>query len=256
MKWFTLVILVFTTASTAIANRTSEMPINYIQLSQDFLYAARTGDSVQAYLDTLASADTKQLFAQLNTENEKLAFWLNIYNGFTQVLLKNNPEKYKSRGAFFSDKQIHIAQHKLSLDLIEHGILRRSKIKWSLGYLNKLFTSRFERGFRVEKLDSRIHFALNCGAKSCPPIAFYDPGEIDAQLDLATRAYLAEEAEFDAKANIVKLPAIMGWFRGDFGGKKNMLELLRKDDLIPANSTPKIEFKKYDWTLFLNNYKS
>ncbi|HEY0055878.1 MAG TPA: DUF547 domain-containing protein [Pedobacter sp.] len=242
--------------NTPAAGSIRPMPINYIQLSQDFLYAARTGDSVGTYLDTLGSADAEQLSTQLKTDNEKLAFWLNMYNGFTQVLLKNNPEKYKSRSAFFSDKQILIAQHKLSLDMIEHGILRRSKIKWSLGYLNKPFTSRFERDFRVEKPDSRIHFALNCGAKSCPPIAFYDPGEIDAQLDLAMRAYLAGEAEFDTKTNIIKLPAIMGWFRGDFGGKKSMIELLRKNDLIPADSSPEIEFKKYDWTLFLNNYKS
>ena len=78
----------------------------------------------------------------------------------------------------------------MSLDDIEHGILRRSKIKWSEGYFNKLFPSKFEKENRVNKVDYRIHFALNCGARSCPPIAFYDPEKLDKQLDVATMIYL------------------------------------------------------------------
>ncbi len=56
-----------------------------------------------------------------------------------------------------------------SLDEIEHGILWRSKCKLSLGYFNKIFKSRFEKAFRVDKLDYRIHFALNCGAPEMNP---------------------------------------------------------------------------------------
>lgn len=256
MSWLTFLILFITALNTTAASGIQKMPVNFIQLSQDFLYAARTGENVKTYLDTLASAEENQLSNQLENDNEKLAFWLNIYNGFTQVLLKDNPDKYTSRGAFFSDKQIRIANQQLSLDMIEHGLMRRSKIKWGLGYLNKIFPSRFEKIFRVDKLDSRIHFALNCGAKSCPPIAFYEAENIDSQLELAMQTYLAGEIELDTINNIVKLPAIMGWFRGDFGGKKEMLNLLKKNNLINSEMFPKIEFKEYDWTLFLNNYKT
>lgn len=255
MKWLTFLILIITAVSSTAAPGIRKMPVNYIQLSQDFLYAARTGDSVQSYLDTLSSADENDLADQLKNDSQKLAFWLNIYNGFTQVILSKNPEKYNSRGAFFSDKQILIASRPLSLDIIEHDLLRRSKIKWGLGYLNKVFPSRFEKEFRLKDPDSRIHFALNCGAKSCPPIAFYEPEEIDTQLELAMQTYLSNEVEFDANKNIVKLPAIMGWFRGDFGGKKNMIELLKKNSFISGDVSPKIEFKEYDWTLYLSNYK-
>ena len=141
-----------------------------------------------------------------------------------------------------------------SLDDIEHGILRRSKIKWSLGYLNKLFPGATQKALRVNNLDSRIHFALNCGAKSCPPIAFYDADKINDQLDLATRAYLSSEANYNAGKNTLQLPAIMGWFRHDFKGKRNMLLLAKKFDIIPENAKPSIAFAKYDWSLFLNNY--
>lgn len=169
--------------------------------------------------------------------------------------LQKIPGKYKNRYSFFSLKQIVIAGKQLSLDDIEHGILRRSKIKWGLGYLNKFFPPDFEKKFRVGKLDNRIHFALNCGAKSCPPIAYYDPEKIDRQLELATRNYLKNEAEYDKISNSVSLPKIMSWFRGDFGGKKGIKKILIKYQIIDGNENVNIRFKKYDWTLFLNNYK-
>ncbi len=53
--------------------------------------------------------------------------WLNIYNAFVQKLLTDNPGKFKKRNSFFSDQQITLAGRQLSLDDIEHGILRRSK---------------------------------------------------------------------------------------------------------------------------------
>ncbi|WP_165953202.1 DUF547 domain-containing protein [Pedobacter changchengzhani] len=230
--------------------------IDYIKVSQNFLYAVKVGDATTTYIDTLKQANPEILASQLNTDPKRLVFWLNIYNGYTQVLLKNNPDQYKTRNSFFSNRQIPIAGQHLSLDDIEHGILRHSKIKWSEGYLNKLFPSSFEKTFRIQKLDYRIHFALNCGAKSCPAIAFYDVENINEQLALATKVYLEGECDFNSLKNVVHVPAIMGWFRNDFGGKKQMVAILKQNEIIPKNSYPKIHFKKYDWTLYLDNYKS
>jgi hypothetical protein len=229
---------------------------DYIKLSQNFLYAAKTGDSTTAFIDTFKNADQNILAAQLNNDHKKLAFWLNLYNGFTQVILKKDPDQYKTRGSFFSSKQIQVAGQELSLDLIEHGILRHSKVEWAEGYLGKLFPSGFEKKFRVGKLDYRIHFALNCGAKSCPPIAFYEPEQLDKQLNVAVKTYLKGEVTYHKAQNTVEVPALMGWFRHDFGGKKGMLDILIKNKIIPEGAKPTIHFKKYDWSLYLNNYKS
>ena len=228
---------------------------NYIMLSQQFLYSVRTGDSSDQYIQQLAEADIQKLYKELSTDAKKKAFWLNIYNGFVQKLLTENPGKYKNRNSFFSLKQIVIADKQLSLDDIEHGILRRSNIKWGLGYLNKFFPSDFERKSRVAKLDNRIHFALNCGAKSCPPIAYYDPEKIDRQLELATRNYLKSETAYDKTSGSICLPKIMSWFRGDFGGKNGIRKMLKEYKIIDRDKNVKVSFKKYDWTLFLNNYK-
>jgi len=226
-----------------------------VQLSQDFMYAAKTGEQTTSFITSLKDLSMDELTATITNDNEKKAFWINLYNAYTNTALKNNPDQYSNRGKFFGNEFIEIAGKKFSLDGIEHGILRRSKIKWSLGYFNKLFPGKTEKLLRVDKLDYSLHFALNCGAKSCPPIAFYKSENIDQQLDLATKAYLTGEAEYDAATNIVKLPTLMSWFRRDFGGKKKMIELLKQLSIIPVDKNPKVKFKSYDWTLYLENYK-
>lgn len=225
-----------------------------VQLSQEFMYAAKTGDSTVQFVQSLSGLNYDTLRTALHSDEEKKAFWINLYNGFTQVLLKKDPDSYKNRGRFFTSKQITVAGKSFSLDDIEHGILRRSKIKWSLGHLNKLFPDKTEKELRVADLDYRLHFALNCGAKSCPPIAFYNPENLNPQLELATTAYLQSESEYDPETNTLKLPAIMGWFRRDFGGKKKMIRLLKEKKLLPADAAPGIRFKPYDWALYTDNY--
>ncbi len=237
----------------------SLMGINYssnllVQLSQQFIYAAKTGEPAETFISGLSAITESELEEALPDDNAKKAFWINLYNGYTQYSLKKDPGSYKNRNAFFRNKNIFVAGHQQSLDDIEHGYLRRSKTKWSLGYVNKLFPGKREKRLRVEELDYRLHFALNCGAKSCPPIAFYSDEKIDAQLEQATRAYLASEVEYDKGKNIIYLPKLASWFRADFGGKKGMLRMLKKYAIIPLPASPKIKFKNYDWSLTLNNY--
>lgn len=226
-----------------------------VQLSQEFMYAAKIGDEAATYISQLKNSSIIDITATIKTDDDKKAFWINLYNAYTQVSLKKNPDLYKNRKQFFTGKQIEMGGKEFSLDDIEHGILRRSKIKWSLGHLGKLFPGKTEKRLRVDRLDYRLHFALNCGAKSCPPIAFYKPENINQQLDLATKAYLRGEAVYDEAANTVNLPALMSWFRRDFGGKRKMITLLKELSIVPADKNPKIVFKEYDWTLYLQNYK-
>ena len=226
-----------------------------VQLSQEFMYEAKTGDATSGFITQLQQISMNDIQSTIKTDDDKKAFWINLYNAYTQVSLKKNPDQYKNRKQFFTSKQFGIAGKEFSLDDIEHGLLRRSKVKWSLGYFGKLFPNKTEKQLRVNKLDYRLHFALNCGAKSCPPIAFYKPENINQQLDLATKAYLRGEAEYDEASNTVKLPTLMSWFRRDFGGKKKMIALLKQLSIVPADKNPKIIFKQYDWTLYLENYK-
>lgn len=233
---------------------TSANPV--VALSQTLLYAARTGTHPAAAMAQLGQLTAGSLQRALADDAAKKAFWINLYNAITQVWLQEAPDRYRNRGRFFTARRIRLAGRRFSLDDIEHRILRRSRIKWSFGYLGRPFPARWEKALRVQSLDPRIHFALNCGAHSCPPIAFYTPEKLDAQLDTAAKAYLTGEARWDAPRNRLLLPAIMGWFRGDFNGRPGILLLAKKYGLIPEGARPRIGFKKYDWSLSLNYYKS
>ena len=226
-----------------------------VKLSQQFMYASKTGEDVELYINRVNEIPYDTLVMGLPTDEEKKAFWINLYNAFTHSALTKDPEKYEDRGRFFSSDQFGVAGHKISLDCMEHGILRRSKIKWSLGYFGKLFPGKFEKDLRVKELDYRIHFALNCGAKSCPPIAFYKPENVNPQLEQAAYSFLSSEAEYDAVSGTLLLPAIMSWFRRDFGGKKAMIRLLKEKKLLPEDAEPSISFKSYNWELYTDNFK-
>jgi Protein of unknown function, DUF547 len=247
MRFFLSITFLFATMN-------SNSQFDFIELSQDVLSAVQTAGTVDSFRQQLAGAKEMDLWKQLDTETKKLAFWLNIYNAYTQIGLKENPEAYKKRNQFFTNKFIIITGQPLSLDLVEHGILRHSKWKYSLGHFNKMFKSSFEKKFRLMKVDWRIHFALNCGAKSCPPIAFYKPEELDKQLSLATKIYLKSEVSYHANENAVAVPAIFSWFRGDFGGKKGIRQILKQQHLIPEASNPKLKWLKYNWSLALQNF--
>ncbi len=227
-----------------------------VKISQQLLYAAKTKAPTDSLSKTLENVRQADLTRQLADDQLKKAFWINIYNAYTQIILAKDPDRYTKRGHFFGSRQIPIAGRMLSLDEIEHGLLRHSRIKWSLGHFGKPFPSAFEKNNRVSVIDYRIHFSLNCGAKSCPPIAFYKPDQLNQQLDVATKVYLKGETTYDPKGNKVTVPALMGWFRGDFGGKSGIRAILKKLALIPANSEPAVHFSKYNWSLQLENFKN
>jgi len=93
----------------------------------------------------------------------------------------------------------------MSLDEIEHGVLRKYRIKKSLGYLPNWFAPAWIKKWAVDQLDYRIHFALNCGAASCPPIAFYNDIRIDSQLEMATLSFLESETKIDHSSRTIHL---------------------------------------------------
>jgi hypothetical protein len=219
------------------------------QLSKDLLFAVKTNKSTIDICQVLALADSHLVEKQLNRDEVKKPFWLNIYNAYAQILLSDHPQAYQQKCRFFGNRFINIAGTKLSLDDIEHGILRKSQYKYGLGYVS--WPSRFkkEKDWQLSSCDARIHFALNCGAVSCPVIAFYSSLHIQEQLEKATLNFLQSETKYDAQKNVVYLSKIFFWFYGDFGSRSGITHLLHKHQLIPPSSRPRLRFLKYDWRL-------
>ena len=99
--------------------------------------------------------------------------------------------------------------------------------------------------------DPRIHFALNCGARSCPPVRIY-PDDPDAELEAAARAYLSAESDQDEAGNKLTLPGLMKLYRGDFGGREGMIRfaaarLPDSDWIEEAGDGLRIRFNRFDW---------
>lgn len=234
--------------------------ISYAKLSMVLLEAVRDGNPTQEIERKLANVSREDLKDNLDTESKKKAFWLNVYNAYVQILLLDKPELFEDRNSFFgynffSSPQVTIAGKELSFDDIEHGIIRHSKIKLSMGYLDTWFPSDFEVMFRWDEVDPRVHLALNCGAKACPYIAIFDSERVEEQLEITSKQYLEKTTQYDADENTVKVNALMGWFRADFGGKDGAVNMLKHYGIIPQNADPSVSFLDYDWTLELGNYK-
>lgn len=222
-----------------------------LKLSEELLYAVRTESATDSLETVLASLPMQQLMEGLSNDTAKKTFWINLYNAFYQLLATR--EK-KTRPGIFKEKLVPVAGHFFSLDDIEHGILRKYRWKYSMGYVAQLLPSRIIKRLAVNGIDYRIHFTLNCGAKSCPPIAFYQYERLDQQLETATRIFLRSETAIDTVGKTVQVSKILQWFKGDFGGKKGIRSLLSK--VFNRDFTGyRIRFKDYDWSARLGYYQ-
>ena len=227
----------------------------YVALSQELISTARNKADYADIKEQLAQVSPEVLARELDSDQAKKAFWINVYNGFVQHILTDNPELFEDRGAFFGEPRVTVAGKELSFDDIEHGIIRGSRVKWLLGLIKDPFAGKYERTFRVDQTDGRIHFALNCGAKSCPYVATYDARFMDEQLDEIARQFLNRTSTYKPEEEKVYVTSLFSWFRGDFGGKSGIKkDFLKKYDVIPEEADPDLEFDKYDWTLELGNY--
>ncbi|SER42085.1 DUF547 domain-containing protein [Natrinema salaciae] len=211
------------------------------------LECVRDEEPPDPFLHRIAEASTDDLARVRTDRRAGLAFWLNVFNAATQLLLEHRPTLFESRVRFFRTRAVTVAGTELSLDDIEHGVLRDRRSKYGLGYLPRLERTGLDGSYQLE-VDPRIHFALNCGAASCPAVLAYDPKTVDETLDIATRSYLDQTVEYDSDSNRVRVPRTCLWFIGDFGGRAGLRQLLREFDQIPPNSSPSLRFADYDWT--------
>lgn len=250
MKSFLLIILSFYISSSASAQYT----IDYNTLSENLLQAVIDNEDTQKLQDLLSQTTVEKLAEGLDSDAKRLAFWVNIYNSYIQIILREQPELYENRGAFFKLKQLPIAGLQLSFADVEHGIIRHSSLEYFLGYITNPFPPDYQEKLRVENKDWRIHFALNCGAKDCPPVAVYTADNLDYEFDYMSKRYLNNYSEVDSSKKEVHTAQLFAWFRGDFGGSSGIRDILVNYDVIPESPRYTMQQKKYDWTLKLDNF--
>ena len=236
------------------AQAETDVKTDFNELSELFLQRIKNNEDTQDLQDVLSNTSIEELDNALDTNDKRLAFWINIYNAYIQVILQKNPELYDDRGSFFKKEQITIAGETVSFAKIEHGIVRKSQWEYGLGYIRKWFPNKFERKLRVNKPVFNVHFALNCGAKDCPPVAIYEWERLQEQFSKGTKTYLERTTTYKADTKEVTVTSLFSWFKGDFGGKIGVKKILKNNGLIPSTKDIDINYGNYDWTLDLDNF--
>lgn len=190
----------------------------------------------------------------LENDDSRTAFWLNVYNALVGHWLGLHPPgrsilrelRLFGRAAYF------VGDLSYTPNQIEHGLLRGNRRPpYQPRRTLRDGDPRLLAGPSRE--DPRIHFALNCGAHSCPPISSYRAEDLDAQLRLATRSYLSTETEFDPERGRITLPGLMRLYRGDFGSKESAVRFVAHhvpaiETALANASTPHVSYGKFDWT--------
>ncbi|HET7342963.1 MAG TPA: DUF547 domain-containing protein [Methylomirabilota bacterium] len=193
--------------------------------------------------------------ATLSGRPARLAFWINVYNalvlhGIVRLGVRTSVRRVWN---FFGRVSYRVGPWRLSLDEIEHGLLRDNRRR-PLPPLRPFGAADPRRALAVNPPDPRYHFAVTCGAASCPPVGVYRAEAIDAQLALATRNFVNQEVSLaDGRLACSRL---FKWYRRDFeaaGGLRAFL-LEHLDDsparaALLAGAAPCAAFTRYRWTL-------
>ncbi len=232
-------------------------PVNYsgpmpVALSQEILLTLKHGQDATGLVEQLAAYAPEDLAAALDTRNKQLAFWVNTYNAMVQYLLTRNPELYDNRDSFFGTRAFTVAGKTMSPNEIEHAIIRGGENRLGLGYVPQFFPNKFERTFKISGGDSRVHFALNCGAADCPPVAIYDPEQFDEQVEKRIKNYLSEHSEIKTEdgQQVVYTSPLFSWFRGDFRDHDGINSFLVQYGILSSEQQDiKRKYTDYDWTL-------
>lgn len=211
----------------------------------DYAALAKTRAPLDAYVAQLGTVSLEGYNAWRRAD--QIAFLINAYNAIVmQQVIDDYPIARSARPAavvrpansvwqidgFFSELRHRLLGRSMTLDQIEHEWLR-AKLK-----------------------EPRIHFALVCAARSCPPLRAeaYRGDVLDAQLDEQARAFLNDRERNRFTTERAELSEIFKWFAADFGGEAGLRSYLGRylNPTLAArikSDDYRINYIEYDWTL-------
>jgi hypothetical protein len=229
----------------------------------DYRSLQQNAAELNRYLEELASVSQSE-YTSWN-RNQKLAFLINAYNAYTmQSIIQAYPVRSIRRIPNVWDQQTHvIAGVQMSLDQLEHGIMRgqRDQLQGIPGWMRDSFN------------EPRIHMALNCASKGCPPFppGAFKPYVLDRQLHIQSQQFVnsSEHVQLDPRSGVVRISELLKWFGEDFipvyanrgvitrsnRTEQAILNFIYRYISHPQkkaylqNATYQVQYKAYDWSL-------
>jgi hypothetical protein len=171
---------------------------------------------------------SKQDFDSLPA-NDRIAYLVNLYNFYTIVLIKQNyPLKKGIRDISnpWGKAFVPLFGKRVSLDHIEHDMLRK------------------------DFAEPRIHFALVCASKSCPPLlsSAYTGNALETQLQSQARLFLSDTSKNRIQGQTASVSQLFQWYGKDFEKKDGgFMKFICMTLGIPLPHT--VQFIPYDWSL-------
>jgi hypothetical protein len=204
----------------------------------------------------------------------KLAFSINLYNfmikfAFVKVGVGTNNT---TRNAFFNGVSFQlgscrgVGSYVFTFHELENGILRGNrKAPFAL---RRPFSNGDSRSTLVmPRVDNRIHFALNCGASSCPPVKDFTADGILEELRVVARAFCEDDTNVKIDGSNLHLSKIFYWYNEDFGENQmdiaeSVLGFLKGSAkaealiLLIRSSKMRVKYNTYNWSPDASHYLS
>jgi len=173
---------------------------------------------------------------------EQLAFWINLHNALVVRLVLDHYPIDSLRnlggrpglwtGAPWTTPLVAVEGIPVALSDIEHRILRPI---WQ---------------------DPRIHYALSCGARGCPPLqpVPFQADELERQLNAAAMAYVNDPGCIRIVDGTLAVSSLFLWYQEDFGGSEravinHLMAYAAPDLAMRLQKFDHITAETFDWRL-------
>ncbi len=183
--------------------------------------------AIESYLKYLNDNAPKKEWSK----NEKLAYWINLYNASTVYFIASNyPIKSITKlegGKPWDKKFVKSGDKVYSLNQIENEIIR----------------PRFK--------EPRIHVALNCAAISCPKLLneAYLANKLEHQLTQQTKVWINDSSKNVLTAKKVKVSQLFDWYAADFKVVGGVVAFINKYATTKVSEKARISYLEYNWAL-------
>ncbi|KAI5081809.1 hypothetical protein GOP47_0001552 [Adiantum capillus-veneris] len=187
--------------------------------------ATRMLRNFRSMVEKLERVDPSQL-----KHNEKLAFWINIYNALIMhaYLAYGIPRNNLKRMSVLQKASYKVGGHTINAHTIEHYILRcnfHRPSQWLQNLLSpvlKLKSGDGRRAFAIDRVEPLICFALCCGGRSDPAVRVYTSKHVHGELETAMKEYLQASIGFQNSKRIL-LPKVLEWYMKEASLSSNYL---------------------------------